>query len=152
MQVLHQILMGSPPLPHSGFESNVAAFVLQPTINRRPDDSDDITVSPPVVAADQTRSANVFVAVTPRVKVGQRAVLLMNELDATAQARAYSFANRPLTLPPGQVDTDTITFHISGVAAGQYLVRVQVDGAESPLVTEADPNNPRYARPKVTIV
>lgn len=152
VQVSHQILMGTPPLPHSGIESNVAAFVLRPTINRRPDDSDDITVSPPVVAPDQTRSADVFVVVTPRVSAGQRTVLLMNELNAAQQARSYSFANRPLTLPPGQTDTDTITFHISGVAAGQYLARVQVDGAESPLVTDADPNNPRYTRPVVTIL
>ena len=151
-QVSHQILMGNPPLPHSGIESNVAAFVLRPTINRRPDDSDDITVSPPVVAPDQTRSADVFVVVTPRIGVGQRAVLLMNETGAAPQARSYSFANRPLTLPPGQIDTDTITFHISGVAAGQYLVRVQVDGAESPLLMNADPNDPRYERPRVTIV
>ena len=129
----------------------MAAFVLQPTINRREDDSDDITVSPPVVAADQTRSADVSVAVTPRVGVGQRTVLLMNALDAAPQARAYSFANRPLTLPANQTDTGTITFHISGVAQGQYLVRVQVDGAESPLVTDADPDNPRYIRPQVTI-
>lgn len=152
VQVSHQILMGNPPLPHSGIESNVAAFVLQPAINRRPDDSDNITVSPPVVAADQTRSADVFVVLTPRVRAGQRTVLLMNELDASPQARSYSFANRPLTLPPDQTDTDTITFHISGVAAGPYLVRVQVDGAESPLVTDADPDNPRYTRPRMTVL
>lgn len=152
VQVVHQILMGNPPLPHAGFESNVAAFVLQPTINRRQDDTDDITVSPPVVAADQTRSADVSVAVTPRVGVGQRTVLLLNELDAVPQARAYGFANRPLTLPANQIDTGTITFHISGVAPGQYLVRVQVDGAGSPLVTDADPDNPRYIRPQVTIL
>lgn len=152
VQVVHQVLMGNPPLPHSGFESNVAAFVLQPAINRRPDDSDDITVSPPVIAADQTRSANVSVAVTPRVAAGQRTVLLMNELDAATQAKAYSFANRPLTLPPNETDTGTITFHIAGVAQGQYLVRVQVDGAGSALVTDADPDNPKYIRPRVTIL
>jgi hypothetical protein len=54
-------------------------------------------------------------------------------------------------LPADQTDTDTVRFHISGVMAGQYLVRVQVDGAESPLITDADPNNPRYSRPQVTI-
>lgn len=148
VQVIHQILMGTPPLPHPGFESNVAPFVLQPVINRRPDDSDDITVSPPVIALDETRSADVSIVITPRVAVEQRTVLLINSVSHTG---AYSFANRPLTLPPGQTDTDTITFPVSGVIAGQYLVRVQVDGAESPLIVDADPDNPRYTRPQVTI-
>src|SRR5262249_26570078 len=32
VQVVHQILMGSPPAPHLGVTSNVAAFVLRPKI------------------------------------------------------------------------------------------------------------------------
>ncbi|HKR22687.1 MAG TPA: hypothetical protein VJS17_08840, partial [Pyrinomonadaceae bacterium] len=39
----------------------------------------------------------------------------------------------------GDDETDTIEFIISNVAAATYLVRVQVDGAESPL--ERDTNN-----------
>jgi Pvc16 N-terminal domain len=150
VQVIHEILMGKPPTPHSGVESNVAAFVLQPTIKRRPDDTDDITVSPPDQTPDHTRS--VFVVVSPRVGAGQRTVLLMNGLTGAARSRAYSFANRPLTLPPNETDIDTIKFRISGVEAGQYLARVQVDGAESPLVTDEDPDDPKFIRPQVTIL
>ena len=49
---------------------------------------------------------------------------------------------------------DSISFDISGITAGTYLLRVQVDGAESVLETEkdpADPNLPKILGPKVTI-
>jgi hypothetical protein len=151
VQVIQQISMGKPPQPRSGFESNLAAFVLQPTINRKLDNSDDITVANVEIATNHTRSADVTIVMSPKVGAGQRTTLLLNQKDASPQARAYSFTNRPLTLSPPQSDSDTITFHISGVVAGNYLVRVQVDGAESPLMTDSDPANPRYTRPQVTI-
>jgi hypothetical protein len=40
------------------------------------------------------------------------------------------------------------------VRAGEYLVRVQVDGAESPLVVDGDPTSPTFNQflgPLVTI-
>ena len=44
-----------------------------------------------------------------------------------------------------------MTFPISDVVPGDYLVGVQVDGADSPLERDADPDRPRYINPKVTI-
>ena len=41
------------------------------------------------------------------------------------------------TAQPRQEDTDTVVFLLS-VKEGEYLVRVQVDGAESPLEVDAD--------------
>ena len=152
VQVVHQVLMGTPPVPHSGFESNVVAFILQPTINRRPDDSDDITWTPPSVIDDEPRPATLSVVVAPEVAVDQRVFLLLNESDAVSSGRAYNLAlDRRLTFGNAQNDTDTIIFDASPVESGQYLVRVQVDGAESTLIVDPDPNNPRYIRPQVTI-
>jgi hypothetical protein len=51
-------------------------------------------------------------------------------------------------------DNDSITFHISGVGPGDYLLRVQVDGAESVLQVDKDENSPTLGQiigPKVTI-
>ena len=48
-------------------------------------------------------------------------------------------------------ETDSITFPIAGVKAGNYLLRIQVDGAESPLQVSADPANPKYNSPQVSI-
>jgi len=54
---------------------------------------------------------------------------------------------------PEAVD-HSITFPIAGVGAGDYLLRIQVDGAESVLQVDEDPNSPTYGQilgPKVTI-
>nr|MDQ5837906.1 DUF4255 domain-containing protein [Acidobacteriota bacterium] len=151
LQVVQPALMGTPPVPHSGVESNLAAFVLHPTINRRLDGSPDITVSTPVVAGDGTRSADLTVKVSPPVGKTQRAALLLNELNPPAgrAARAFSFDAAPRNHPADPAETDTLLFHVSGVAQGDYLVRVQVDGASSPLEQDADKNNPLYVGPKV---
>jgi hypothetical protein len=81
MQVLHHIMMGKPLTSHRGFESNVAAFVLRPTITD-------------VEAPDAT---DVTVIFNPEVGKTQRAVLLLNELDppSSRAARAYSFKAPP---------------------------------------------------------
>lgn len=48
----------------------------------------------------------------------------------------------------------SITFDITGTAAGQYLLRIQVDGAESVLQVDENEDSPTYRQilgPKVTI-
>jgi hypothetical protein len=83
-------------------------------------------------------------------------VLLLNEQFVSSSSaaeqpvlRAYSFVapSRPVTSPPGPVkDVDV---PIVGVAKGTYLVRVQVDGAESPL--RVDASTGFYASPSLKI-
>jgi hypothetical protein len=148
--------MGTPPLPHKGFESNLAAFVLRPVIQRKPDDTLDITVSSVSTDPDGFRSADVTVKVTPTVAKKQRAVLLLSELipplpPSDQAPRAYSFDSAPHNKPADPEVTDTLVFPISRVKPAAYLVRVQVDGADSPLETSADENNPLFIGPKVTI-
>lgn len=121
LQVIHQMMMGTPPEPHRGSESNVAAFVLRPTIS-----------------IDETTK---IVRINPTIGKSQRVVLLLNELAEKSPA-AYTFV-----LPSRSADTNEIAVPDSGVKAGNYLVRVQVDGAQSPLVVEKD----SYAGPKVVI-
>ncbi|MGH7525497.1 MAG: DUF4255 domain-containing protein [Gemmatimonadales bacterium] len=117
--VVHPVMMGVPPVEHGGFESNVAAFVLRPRITA-------------VTAPD---SSHVNTTLTPPVGTGQRAVLLVNTTPGVPAA-AYVFPR-----PPAPADAATIGFDISGVPAGTYFVRVQVDGGESPVVLDpADPN------------
>jgi len=126
VSVVHPLLMGVPPVEHPGFESNVAAFVLRPT----------------VTAVSAPDSTHVSVTVGPAVGKGQRAVLLLNRVPGGPPS-AHVFAN-----PPAPADGATLGFTIGGVAAGDYFVRVQVDGAESPVVL--DPAAPSFG-PTVTI-
>jgi len=119
VQVIQKILMNKklPPAlqPHRAVESNLAAFVLQPTIV-------------PGVAT----STKVPLAVTPTVRKGQRVNLLLNKVGASPP-RAYAFA------PPALLaaDASNITIDIHDVEPGQYFVRLQVDGASSPLDLDA---------------
>jgi hypothetical protein len=105
------------------------------------------------------RSANVNLTVHPAIGDTQRVILMLNEFMPIASppsevaAQSYSFTapvrtslQSPPPGPPGA--SETITVPISGVKAGSYLIRIQVDGAESPLGF-----NPagQYVSPLVTI-
>jgi hypothetical protein len=109
VSVVHPMPMGVPPVEHPGFESNVAAFVLRPQ----------------VTAAAAPTSTLVNVTLAPGLGKGQRAVLLLNSVPPALAA--HVFPN-----PPAPADTATVAFTIAGVTPGNYFVRVQVDGAESP--------------------
>ncbi len=131
VQLIQPAMLGTPPTQHGSIESNVAAFVLQPT------------VVPPVTVATVDSQTQVTLQLNPNVGKDQRVVLLLNELGS-ATPKAYSF-----TAATRASDTDTIAVPIRGVKKpADYLVRVQIDGAESPL--NADVIG-RYVSPKVTI-
>ena len=129
VQVVHELSLGTPPTPHVGAESNVAAFILRPAIS----------------VSSQTTYDSVAITVTvdPIVGRNQRAVLLLNELSP-GDGAAYSFVAERRT-----EDTHTLTFgfDVSEVKASDYLVRLQVDGAQSILQVAND----AYTGPEVTI-
>ena len=127
VQIVHQLSLGTPPTPHPGTESNAVAFVLHPTIS----------------LSQQTTSLGMEVTVTssPIVGKNQRVMLLLNEMSSD-QPLAYSFVAAPRT-----EDTGTIIFPIDNIAPGEYLARLQVDGAASMLEVQ----DGAYAGPTVSI-
>ncbi len=142
LQVVHQMLMGTPPVPHKGVESNLVAFVLHPAITKK------VTVSNLKGTGDAPRSADLTIKLKPTVGKEQRVVLLLNEISS-GNAASYTFVDESR-----KTDTGTIKIPVSGVKATDYLVRVQVDGAESPLITDTDESSPtynQYTDPKVKI-
>jgi len=156
LQVVQLVSIGTPPVPHLGVESNLAAFVLHPEFKKKLDNSPDITVSAVVTDPDGFRSATVTVKVSPTVAKKQRATLIMNELipplpPGNEVPRSYSFESLPHNKPADPEVTDTLVFAVKRVKPADYLVRVQVDGADSRLEQSADVNNPLYIGPKVTI-
>jgi len=130
VQVIQQLQMGTPPQPHPGFESNVAAMVLHPVIT-------------PLTAT----ATQISVKITPTVQPAQRVTLLLNEATnpPPSPPAAYTF-----TLPPLTVSTSSLNFTIAKVQAGgtKYFIRVLVDGAESLL--DLDPASVTFG-PTVTI-
>lgn len=140
LQVVHLVSMGEPALPHPGFESNVAALVLRPTV-----------VTPVTAAAgDDPGTVDVTVELDPPVGVRQRVSLLLDEAEPPDDRapRAYRFDAPGRDVEGAPESSPTVTVTVAGVEAGVYLVRVHVDGAESPLETDADG---RFAGPTVTV-
>jgi hypothetical protein len=145
VQVIHELNIGTPADPHRGFESNVAAFVLHPSIKKDVNGNYDISITNLQADLGNTKKAKMIIKLNPKVGQRQRVVLLINEFQsASVPVHAYSF-NAALR----DSDTDTIEFQIVTVAPGEYLVRIQVDGAESSL--DVDVNTKQYISPKVTI-
>jgi hypothetical protein len=143
VQVVHDVPMGDPEVPHRGFESNVAAFVLHPTVSPV---ASGITPTlengaPVIIDGVGLLSATVTVGFDPAVGRDQRVTLYLYERGAptTRPARAYSFPAPPHNgiASPAIASTSSVAFAISHVVPGDYLVRVQVDGAESPLAMAA---------------
>lgn len=153
VQVVQKMLMGEPPLPHRGADSNAAAFVLRPTITNGPTiPAGDLTsVTTSVVSGISVRNGQLRVAMIPNVGRNQRLVLLLNESNPApgTVARAYTFfAPAGNGAPDGVADVADVRVPFTGVVPGTYLVRVQVDGAESVLATNA---NGLFVSPSVVI-
>ncbi len=127
VQVIQKILIGTPPAPHRGVESNVAPFVLRPTVTGA-----SAAVKSPGITT-------VTLSLAPNIGPGQRAVLLLNNL---AISPATTFTSKPVL---AAAESNQIGIDIAGVPTGSYLVRVQIDGAESLL--KPDLSGPTVAMP-----
>ena len=127
VQVIHQIPMGSPPVPHLGFTSNVAAFVLRPTIQ-------SVVVNNLAVASSGLRAAVLHLHVSPAVGDLQRVVLILNEFHPPPGRAALTYAfgapSRATLSPPTPISS---TCPSAKSLLERMLVRVQIDGAENPL-------------------
>jgi len=134
LQVKHQFDFDTPDEPHRGLESNVVAFVLHPVFG-------GLTLNPaPSGTGPYTGQARVTVDPVPAR--AQRIALLLNR-TTPATPSSYAFtANRRAS------DAAPVLVPIRNVARGEYFVRIQVDGAESPL--DLDPASSGFG-PKVTI-
>jgi hypothetical protein len=119
LQVIQKILMGTPATAHPGVESNAASFILHPKV-----------ILPVAKVSLQDHGvgpllagANVTVDVT--VGINQRAFLLLNATDPN-HPTAYRIPAQPLSAA-GTV----LSFIVDKVVAGNYYLRVTIDGADS---------------------
>jgi hypothetical protein len=127
LKVVHPLDLGTAVEPHGGFESNVVAFILAP----------EIKTPAPISAA---RGATLTLAIDPPIGRAQRVALLVGD--------------RTITIPPrpssGPAATTNLDFPIpADFPTGTFLLRAQVDGADSPLAINVATGE--YDSPKVTI-
>lgn len=140
VQVIHATLMGEPQELREVIESNVIAVVVHPKIESSP----------------QTQPGALRVTMTHPVGPSQKVYLLLNSISAGG---GFSFPASQRT-----VNTSEIDFQVLGLKGDRYLVRVQVDGAESPIdfnqqspqiliyVIRGDENDsPKYKAPDKTL-
>jgi uncharacterized protein DUF4255 len=109
---------GVPPMV-----SNELALALAP----------QITVTPLSAA---TGTVNLTVTSEPRTVAGQRMLLLFGDRQIEPQT---------VTTPADTSKPTTMTFAVSNVVAGKYLVRLRVDGVDSiPVVYSDTPPTPSF--------
>ncbi|MEM8603640.1 MAG: DUF4255 domain-containing protein [Cyanobacteria bacterium P01_F01_bin.86] len=122
-------------------ESNVAPFVLRPTIQQ-------VQVHPEPGLDDELRNATIEITTDLPLHPGQRAILCLNERSVESP-NAYVFESDRILAP-----TSTLSFPVTQLHPGNYLLRLQVDGAESLLQTDQVPQSPtfeQYIAPLCTI-
>ena len=154
VRVAHLRMMGEPPSERSAGESNVAPLILQPRIRF---EDDAYVVSVDDLSADgDLRSGTLNVTVDPAVGKRQRVVVHLSQIDPDPgeEPRAYSFPDESRDIDGEPDETDTLSIPFSDVLTGSYLVRIQVDGADSPLdrdLEEASPTFEQFIAPRVEI-
>lgn len=138
VRVVHEIDLTTGA--HRIFESNTAAFMLRPEFKSGTPPKWEASTSEMELKFDQ-----------PFIGKRQRVFLLLNQYDPPAGQEPFTYqfkAPKNNGIPPSGTQTDSINIVCTGVAAGDYLVRVRVDGAESALESDA---SGKYTGPKVTI-
>jgi hypothetical protein len=115
----------------AGPESNAAPFVLRPAFALKAATTDpDIDVQN-LTKTGSSASAKVTVRLVPPVGRRQSVALLLTQPGGP---HSYSVPAPSRDADPDET-TDTIAFAVEGVAQADYLVRVQVDGAQTVLAS-----------------
>jgi len=135
LQVIHPAQLSSPtqavPPSRRAVVSSSAPFVLCPTLK-------NIEVEALEGIEDELRSGRLLLHSDVPVRAGQRVAVSLNERSTQSPA-AYL-----LEADPRSETTQTITLWFQDVKPGDYLVRMIVDGAESPLETDTNPESSTY--------
>ena len=126
LQVLHYSTPSAIPVA-----SNACPFVLRPTLT-------SVQASDIEGIDDDPRTGNLQVSTHLPIGSGQRVVIALNEWSMDSPA-IYLFE-----AGPRQSATTELTIPFNNVKPGEYLIRLQVDGAESQLGVDTDPSSPTF--------
>lgn len=127
-----------PSIQRGETTSNVQAFVLSPNIG---------VVNNTVSPNDNLFDLGLTLSVDPAVQANQKVSLLLNQIGVAPgtvpAAYTQEFQTSGLQTPAANID-----FNLGRLEGGDYLIRLQVDGAESPLATDGNGN---YNAPSINI-
>lgn len=144
VQIVHSERKASVIDPIRFIESNAMPLVLCPIVTEENIKIDNIRPS-----WNQSYSAEITIIIE-ELTVGedQRVSLLMNEISDT-NPEAYVFSAKPR-----KSENELLNFLVRDVKAGEYLIRVQINGAESPLEIDEVQDSftvGQYYKPKLVI-
>lgn len=142
IQVVHIEKTGSVIDPIKKIESNALPIVLCPKI------VGDVKTANTRESWNNSYSAEVTVEVNLTVDPNQRVLLLINEV-AGKNPQDYIFPAKSR-----KAETNLLNFLVRDVRAGKYLIRIQIDGAESHLEMDKNPTSPtfeQYCKPALSI-
>ncbi|MEM9161989.1 MAG: DUF4255 domain-containing protein [Cyanobacteria bacterium P01_F01_bin.4] len=111
--------------------SNALPFVLRPTLT-------SVQVTDVDGIDDDPRTGTLQVSTQLPVGAEQRVVIALNEWSVETPT-TYLFE-----APPRQADTHSLVIPFDGVKPGDYLIRLQIDGADSLLGVDTDPNSKTF--------
>lgn len=126
---------GEPAALRVAAESAAVAVLVHPQITAA-------TVDQVTVRTDGLCDVDLTVHLNPAILADQRVVILLNGIGSVPTS-SYSF-----TLTPPMSDTAQLVTTVTGVATGEYLLRIQVDGALSLLQTDAAG---QYSAPRLVV-
>jgi hypothetical protein len=132
LQIVH--FQANTPEPLPAVESNVVAFVLCPAV-------ESVRVDHLQTLRRGTRDGQITVELNMQVGTTQRVLLLLNEVAGNTDEglNSYIFKAEKRT-----EETRSPVFSFQNVKLGNYLVRIQVDGAESQLKVDNNPESPTF--------
>lgn len=87
---------------------------------------------------DSHCAATLRVEVTPRIRPEQAVLLSLYEWSV-AEPATYL-----VDVPPRTEESSELILPLHAIKPGEYLVRLVVDGAESPLGIDQDPDSPTF--------
>jgi Pvc16 N-terminal domain len=126
LQILHPIEIGK-----RGAESNAMPFVLRPQVLRS-------TVTETEEVDDDLFNATLRVETDLPIGPDQRVIVSLNQWSVETP-EIYMFEAKRRS-----VVSNTIEIPLEQMKPGEYLVRLLIDGAESQLVVDDNPQSPTY--------
>ncbi|MBD2072875.1 hypothetical protein H6F86_03030 [Phormidium sp. FACHB-592] len=124
-----------------GKESNAAPFVLRPRLLQ-------VQLIAEQEEEEDARSGQLQLQTNLTIGAKQRVVMVLNEWNVERPA-SYLF-----DAPKPEGDSTSVTIPFQAVKPGDYLVRLMIDGAESQLQVDDNPDSPTYewyVGPRVTL-
>jgi Pvc16 N-terminal domain len=141
LQILHPITKGTSSELERAFGSNVVPFILCPRIA-----ADVVVTNLENTGEDGFYAAQLRVQIDLTVSVRQRVLIFLNERVFSGDVSQMRSNPAAYIFPANSrnEDSKTVVFSVTDVKAGMYLVRVQIDSAESPLEVQSNSDIEAY--------